>query len=92
MHTFSFLNDFSFASSTDEDEILDSVLRDRSHIDETLRLAIEDNAGNYAGKEKVIRLHFSGCLRWSTEGYTNLLTPICVTHIDSQTLNANTVS
>lgn len=47
------LNYFSFVSSTDEDEILDSVLRDRSHIDETLRLATEDNAGNYAGKEKV---------------------------------------
>lgn len=50
-------------SSAEEDEILDSVLRDRSHIDETLRLGTEENAGNYAGEENVHRLHISGCFK-----------------------------
>lgn len=51
-------------SSAEEDEILDSVLRDRSHIDETLRLATEENAGNYAGEEKApVIFSISGCFK-----------------------------
>lgn len=37
---------------TEEEEEFTSVLRDRSHIDETLRLATEEKAGDYAGTEK----------------------------------------
>lgn len=54
---------FFFVSSAEEEEVLDSVLRDRSHIDETLRLAAEENAGNYAGEEKAHWLHISGCFK-----------------------------
>lgn len=32
-----------------EEEDFTSILRDRSHIDETLRLAAEEKAGDYAG-------------------------------------------
>ena len=35
---------------TDEEEdVLSSIVRDRSHIEETLRLAAEENSGDYAG-------------------------------------------
>lgn len=37
---------------TEEEEEFLSVLRDRSHIDETLRLATEEKAGDYAGKKE----------------------------------------
>lgn len=40
--------------SAEAENILDPVLRDRSHIDETLRLAAEENAGNYAGEERFL--------------------------------------
>lgn len=33
-----------------EEEDFTSILRDRSHIDETLRLAAEEKAGDYAGE------------------------------------------
>lgn len=55
---------------------MDSVLRDRSHIDETLRLAAEENAGSYAGEEKALWLHIRACFK----------------HTDPQTLTANLVS
>lgn len=45
---------FTFLSEVEE---FDHVLRDRSHIDETLRLAAEEKATDYAGEEhKGIRL------------------------------------
>lgn len=37
--------------SAEEEEDVTSVLRDRSHIDETLRLAMEEKAGDYAGED-----------------------------------------
>lgn len=40
---------FTFLSEVEE---FDSVLRDRSHIDETLRLAAEEKAADYAGEER----------------------------------------
>lgn len=40
--------------STEEvEDALASILRDRSHIEETLRLAAEENSGDYAGKDGV---------------------------------------
>lgn len=53
---------FPILSSAEDEEVLDSVLRDRSHIDETLRLAAEENAGNYAG-EKTPGLHIYSCFK-----------------------------
>lgn len=38
--------------SAEEEEDVTSVLRDRSHIDETLRLAMEEKAGDYAGEDR----------------------------------------
>lgn len=37
-----------------EEEDFTSILRDRSHIDETLRLATEEKAGDYAGEDLLI--------------------------------------
>lgn len=39
------------AFTEEEEEAFTSVLRDRSHIDETLRLATEEKAGDYAGED-----------------------------------------
>lgn len=40
-----------FIFCTEEEEVVDNILRDRSHIEETLRLAADENAGDYVGKE-----------------------------------------
>lgn len=42
----------SDVSTEEEEEDVTSVLRDRSHIDETLRLATEQKAGDYAGEDQ----------------------------------------
>lgn len=42
---------FANVAFTEEEEAFTSVLRDRSHIDETLRLATEEKAGDYAGED-----------------------------------------
>lgn len=38
------------AFSTEEEAVLESILRDRSHIEDTLRLAADEKAGDYAGR------------------------------------------
>lgn len=38
------------AFSAEEEAILESILRDRSHIEDTLRLAADEKSGDYAGK------------------------------------------
>lgn len=39
--------------SAEEEAVLESILRDRSHIEETLRLATDDKAGDYAGEDMI---------------------------------------
>lgn len=46
-----FAVDVCDVSAEEEEEDVISVLRDRSHIDETLRLAMEEKAGDYAGED-----------------------------------------
>jgi len=42
-----------FSTEEEEEDDVTSVLRDRSHIDETLRLATEENAADYAGEDQI---------------------------------------
>lgn len=41
----------AFGFSAEEEAVLESILRDRSHIEETLRLAADEKAGDYAGED-----------------------------------------
>lgn len=45
-----FITEFNFVLVLTEEEDLTSVLRDKSHIDETLRLATEEKSADYAGE------------------------------------------
>lgn len=40
-----------FGFSAEEEAVLESILRDRSHIEETLRLAADEKAGDFAGED-----------------------------------------
>lgn len=40
--------------SAEEEAVLESILRDRSHIEETLRLAADDKAGDFAGEDVIL--------------------------------------
>ena len=80
LETLAALNKLLFWFSTEEDEdVLSSILRDRSHIDETLRLAIDENSGDYAGKSVCV------CVCTLSHGptyteYAVLLIHVCTVH------------
>ncbi|GAA6090773.1 sarcalumenin isoform X1 [Tachysurus ichikawai] len=58
-----------FFEPVEDEEVLDSVLRDRSHIDETLRLAAEENAGNYAAALQKLRMTYHNSIRPMEHAY-----------------------
>ncbi|XP_053529856.1 sarcalumenin isoform X1 [Ictalurus punctatus] len=64
-----FVSLLALATTAEEEEVLDSVLRDRSHIDETLRLAAEENAGNYAAALQKLRMIYHNSIRPMEHAY-----------------------
>ncbi|KAF5887923.1 sarcalumenin-like isoform X1, partial [Clarias magur] len=65
-----FIFPLALATTAEEEEkVLDSVLRDRSHIDETLRLATEENAGNYAAALQKLRTIYHNSIKPMEHAY-----------------------
>ncbi|KAL1278795.1 hypothetical protein QQF64_025468, partial [Cirrhinus molitorella] len=56
-------------ATAEEEAVLESILRDRSHIEETLRLAADEKAGDYAAALQRLRKIYHNSIRPMEQAY-----------------------